>query len=115
MKKYRTYSEEFKRTLIAQLDNGELSLAAAARENQISPSLLERWRKQIHEGTLILHPSKREKQLERELDRYKKKVGELTVLVDLLKKTSEVSTYTRRSNGFIVTGKKPDQSERGAK
>jgi len=57
--------------------------------------LLDRWQKQIHEGTLRSRPSAREKQLERELDLYKKKVGELSVQVDLLKKL----------NGYVVTGK----------
>ena len=114
MKKYRTYTEDFKRSLIARIDSGELSLSAAARENNIASSLIERWRKQIHEGTLISRPTKRERQLEKELDRYKKKVGELTIQVDLLKKLNEVSACSRRSNGYIVTGKKADPSGRGA-
>ena len=52
MKKYRRFSEEFKRSLVAQIDNGVISKAAAAREHEISPSPLDRWQQQIHEGTM---------------------------------------------------------------
>jgi transposase-like protein len=115
MKRYRQYSEEFKRALIAQIDSGAISKAAAARENEISPSLIERWQQQIHEGRMQSRPTVRERQLERELDRYKKKVGELTIQNELLKKLNETHASTRRSNGSVVTGGTTDQSGRGAK
>ena len=115
MKKYRQYTEEFKRSLIAQIDSGAISKASASRENNISPSLIERWQQQIHEGRMQSRPTVRERQLERELDRYKKKVGELTIQNDLLKKLNETYSFTRRSNGYVVTGSTTDQSKRGAK
>jgi len=115
MKKYRQYTEEFKRSLIAQIDSGAISKSSAARENNISPSLIDRWRQQIHEGTMQSRPTARERQMERELDRYKKKVGELTIQNELLKKLNETYASTRRSNGYVVTGGSTDQSKRGAK
>ena len=115
MKKYRYFSEDFKRALIAQIDDGVISKASAARENDISPSLVDRWQKKIHDGTLRSSPTARERQLERELDRYKKKVGELTIQNELLKKLNETYPSTRRSCGCMVTGGKTDQSGRRAK
>jgi transposase len=115
MKKYRTFTEEFKRSLIAQVDSGAVTKTAAARENNLSPSLLDRWQRQIHDGSFRHRPTVREKQLERELDRYKKKVGELTVQVDLLKKISDFSASMRRSNGYVVTGGNTAASGRPAK
>jgi transposase-like protein len=115
MKKYRYFSEEFKRALIAQIDSGAISKAAASREHSISPSLLDRWQQRIHEGTLQSRPSARERQLERELDRYKKKVGELTIQNELLKKLNETCASMRRSNGYVVTGTSTEQSKRGVK
>jgi len=115
MKKYRQYSEEFKRALIAQIDSGAVTKAAASRENNISPSLIERWQQQIHEGRMQSRPTARERQLERELDCYKKKVGELTIQNELLKKLNETYASRRRSNGYVVTGGSTDQSKRGAK
>lgn len=105
MKKYRHFGEEFKRDLIAQIDGGALTKGQAAREHHLSASLIDRWRRQIHEGTLCSRPSAREKQLERELETYKKKVGEQSVQIDLLKKLLDSSASMRRSNGLVVTGK----------
>ena len=115
MKKYRHFSEEFKRALVAQVDSGVISKSAAARENDISPSLLDRWQKQINEGTLQSRPTARERQLERELDRYKKKVGELTIQNELLKKLNETYPSTRKSCGCVVTGGNTGRSGRRAK
>ena len=115
MKKYRTFSTEFKHGIIAQIDSDTITLAAAAREHNISPSLLDKWRRQIHEGTLRDTPTANEKQLEKELDKYKKKVGELALEVDLLKKLNSDLAHTKKWNGFVVTKKQSNPSCRDAK
>ena len=66
MKKYRTFPSEFKRELIARIDNGEITVSEAAREHNLAPSLVDLWRKKIHEGTFQDKPTPREKQLEKE-------------------------------------------------
>ena len=110
MKKYQRYPEEFKHELIAKIDSGEITKATAAREHNIAPSLIDRWRDQIHNGTMIHRPSLKEKQLEKELDKYKKKVAELVIQNDLLKKLNATYPPLKKSNGYIVTGKKPEPS-----
>lgn len=115
MRKYRNYSTDFKRALIAQIETGSITKAAAARENNISGSLIDRWQKQILAGTLRDEPTKREKELEKELDRYKKKVGELALQVDLLKKLNGSLVQTKKFNGLIITGRIPDPSSGAAK
>jgi transposase-like protein len=115
MKRYRQFTEDFKRSLVAQIDSGAISKAAAARENNISPSLIDRWQQQIHEGRIQSRATARERQLERELDCYKKKVGELTIQNELLKKLNETCASMRRSNGYVVTGGTTDRSGKGVK
>ena len=115
MKKYRQFSEEFKRSLVAQIESGVISKAAAARENDISPSLINRWQNQICEGRMQSMPTARERQLEKELDHYKKKVGELTIQNELLKKLNKTYPSMRRSCGCVVTGETVGRSERGVK
>jgi transposase-like protein len=115
MKRYRQFTEDFKRSLVAQIDSGAISKAAAARENNISPSLIDRWQQQIHEGRIQSRATARERQLERELDCYKKKVGELTIQNELLKKLNETCASMRRSNGYVVTGGTTARSGKGAK
>ena len=114
MKKYRQYSEDFKRILITSIDAGETTRSAAAREHDLSTSLIDRWREQIHEGTMAHRPTPREKQLEKELDRYKKKVAELVVQNDLLKKLRETFPRSKKSSGYIVTGANTDQNGQDA-
>ncbi len=115
MKKYRHFDEEFKREVVARIDSGEVTKSQVSREHNLSPSLVDRWQKQIHDGSMRSRPSAREKQLERELERYKKKVGEQSMQIDLLKKLKDFSVSMKRSNGYVVTGKLSGQSGKGAK
>jgi transposase len=115
MRKYRQYTIEFKKQLVAQIESKQVSLSQAARENNISPTLIDRWRKQLQEGTLSDQPTTRERQLERELDRYKKKVGELTIEVELLKKLKNHFLHPKKSSGSIITVKDWDRSSGGVK
>jgi transposase len=114
MKKYRNHTDDFKQQLILEIYSGIISVSQAAREHNISPSLIDRWRTQIHNGTMRPHKTKLEKQLEKELEQYKIKVAELTMANDFLKKLQN-STHMKKSNGYIVTPKKSDQSEEPAK
>lgn len=114
MKKYRSFTDDFKNQLIQEIDSGVISISQAARKHNIAPSLIDRWRKQIHEGSMIHHKTKQEKQLEKELELYKIKVAELTIANELLKKSNNSITM-KRSNGYIVTPKKSDPSGGPAK
>ena len=49
-KRYRSFSSEFKRELVAEIDAGKYTIAEAAREHGISRSLVDRWVRQVHEG-----------------------------------------------------------------
>jgi len=115
MKKYRNYPLEYKQKILSELESGQRSKAQIARIEKLSPSLIDRWRKQSLEGNLRDYPSTRERQLEKELDRYKKKVGELTLENDLLKKTADYSARMRKSNGYVVTEKNVGQSRKDVK
>src|SRR5262245_49519940 len=68
----RKFEVDFKRQLVAQIEAGELSMAQAARDYQLAHSVLERWRAQYRNNTLIDRPSDRERQLEAENQKLKK-------------------------------------------
>jgi transposase-like protein len=104
MKKYRHHSIEYKRQILAEIDNGIRTKAAVCREEDLACSLVDKWQRQAREGTLRDIPTVREREQARELDWYKKKVAELTREIDLLKKIDEYSARMRRSNGSVVTG-----------
>src|ERR1035438_4534084 len=86
-KQRRKFSAEFKKQVIQEVESG-LSLNEAARRHQISTSLISTWRDLLRHGNLVDKPSKREKTLEKEIERYKAKVAELLMENDVLKKIS---------------------------
>jgi transposase-like protein len=112
MKKYRHFPLEYKQRIVHAIESGLRSRAEVVRTEKIASSLIDRWIQQMQEGTLLDHPSARERQLEKELERYKKKVGELTLENDLLKKIDEYSRRLRKSNGYVVTGRNTAESRK---
>jgi transposase-like protein len=105
MKKYRHFSLEYKQQLVNELESGLRSKAQIVREEKLASSLIDRWRRQVRDGTLVDHPSAQERELMKENDWYKKKVAEQAREIDLLKKIAECSARLRKSNGYIVTGR----------
>lgn len=113
--KQRRYDNEFKRDLVSQVESGQITQSQAARQHEISPSLIAKWRQQIREGNLIDKPTAREKAMEKELEQYKKKVGELTMVVDYFKKTMETSRRMRKLDSSVVSPRTLDRSKEPAK
>lgn len=94
----RSFPYEFKKMIVAQAEAGQYSINQIARDHDISPGLIMQWRHKFNTGELVREPSARERQLEAELEMYKKKVGELTVAVDVIKKHLSSFQSVRRLN-----------------
>jgi transposase len=104
MRKRRQFDVSYKQSLVNEINSGQRTLLQVSRDEGIAHSVLERWQEKADAGTLQEAPTPRERKLERELDRYKKKVGELTMQVELLKKLDASLARMRKSNGYVVTG-----------
>ncbi|WP_287473662.1 transposase [Agathobacter sp.] len=92
----RTFSPEFKAKLVLEVLKGEKELNVIATENNIQPNLLRNWKKEFLDKASIVFDDSREDNLREKLaserkekDQYAKKVGQLTMQVDWLKKKSE--------------------------
>ena len=89
----RNFSAEFKTNLVLQLLKGEKELNVLAVENDIQPNLLRNWKKEFLTNASLAFDNKREDNLREKLaeerKEYAKKVGQLTMQVDWLKKKSE--------------------------
>ena len=92
----RNFSAEFKTNLVLQLLKGEKELNVLAVENDIQPNLLRNWKKEFLDKASVVFDDTREENLKeklaserREKAEYAKKVGQLTMQVDWLKKKSE--------------------------
>lgn len=89
----RNFSAKFKSDLVIELLKGEKDLNTLATENNIQPNLLRNWKKEFLNNASAVFDDKREENLKdklveerREKAEYAKKVGQLTMQVDWLKK-----------------------------
>ena len=87
----------------------------AARTHQLSPSLIDRWRKQFREDKLVDRPSNRERQLETDNEKLKAKIGDLVMQNDQLKKLHDYTQRLRNANTLVITAKNLDQFRKGSK
>ena len=102
----RNFSAEFKTNLVLQLLKGEKELNVFAVENDIQPNLLRNWKKEFLTNASLAFDNKREYNLREKLAEerkekaeYAKKVGQLTMQVDWLKKNlKKLSDLTTRVN-----------------
>ena len=89
----RNFSAKFKSDLVIELLRGEKNLNTLAVENNIQPNLLRNWKKEFLDNASVVFDDKREENLKEKLAEerkekaeYAKKVGQLTMQVDWLKK-----------------------------
>jgi transposase-like protein len=92
----RKYSAKFKSDLVIELLKGEKDLNTLATENGIAPNLLRNWKKEFLDNASLAFEDTSQATLKEKLaeerkekEQYAKKVGQLTMQVDWLKKKSE--------------------------
>jgi transposase-like protein len=92
----RNFTAKFKTDLVLEVLKGEKELNVIATEHDIQPNLLRNWKKEFLEKASIVFDESREENLKEKLSEerkekaaYAKKVGQLTMQVDWLKKKSE--------------------------
>ena len=94
----RNFSAKFKSDLVIELLKGEKDLNTLAVENNIQPNLLRNWKKEFLDNASVVFDDKREDNLKEKLAEerkekaeYAKKVGQLTMQVDWLKKKGSIT------------------------
>lgn len=92
----RKFPAKFKADLVIELLKGEKDLNSLAAEHGISPNLLRNWKKEFLDNAQLAFEDTSQSTLKeklseerREKEQYAKKVGQLTMQVDWLKKKSE--------------------------
>ena len=92
----RNFNAKFKSDLVLELLKGEKDLNTLASENSIQPNLLRNWKKEFLDKASVVFDDSREDNLKdklaaerKEKASYARKVGQLTMQMDWLKKKSE--------------------------
>ena len=114
----RSFSAKFKSELIIELLKGEKDLNTIATEKNIQPNLLRNWKKEFLNNASVVFNDKREENLKEKLAEeqkekavYAKKVGQLTMQVDWLKKNlkkfADLTTRVNLVQNLLTTKELP--------
>ncbi len=106
MARYRTYSIEFKRQVVQEYLSGEVSLHALAKQHRVSRNLIRVWLKKYESGEFTEEAALAAslEEYEARIAQLERKVGQLTMENDLLKKTLPNSRLNNAVGSSIVSG-----------
>ena len=111
----RSFDVQFKTRVCEAVRSGMMTAAEACREYQLSRTAVDRWLSAFDAGTLGERQSTRERDLERENEKLKAKVGELTMQIDILKKIEDWKRRERSVASSIITSENLARFQRPAK
>jgi len=102
--KKRKHSQEFKEEIVQRALSGERILALG-KENNISPGLINRWKRQYLDGELINNNTDQEvKKLQTQVAKLEQMIGKLTMENYILKKEKEYILQRKKEDSSIITG-----------
>ena len=113
MRSRRTFSVEFKRQVVVQILSGTTTTAAICRKHSIAYSVVARWKKDYAMGRLDNEPTI-EAGYQEKIAKLERKVGQLTMEIDLLKKVAQHAHSQQKKNAHIYPITFPDsEASRG--
>jgi transposase-like protein len=110
----RKFDVSFKIQVCQRVEAGLQSVAEVCRDNQLQRAVVEGWIQRYTAGTLAPKATDRQKELEREVEKLKAKVGELTMTIDLLKKVEAWKKQQTSAASSIITSRNLAQFQRPA-
>ena len=101
--KRRKYTQEFKEEIVQRALSGERVLELG-KENNISPGLINRWKRQYLDGELISNNTDQEvKKLQTQVAKLEQMIGKLTMENYILKKEKEYIRKREKEGSSIIT------------
>ena len=116
MARYRTHTVEFKRQVVEEHLNGGTSLNELARRHDLARELLRIWVRKYEAGEFTGDgPTTADRRAyEAKIAGLERKVGQLTMELDLLKRGLISARRPRGASSSVVSGPGPVASEPGA-
>lgn len=114
---YRRHSPQFKLQLCHDIREGTIGRKEAQRKYTLSANLVQLWLTQYDRGELDADEVEATlvTEYEAKIAALERKVGQLTMELDLLKKAPRLRVVTGSETSSIVTGPKAAPSDGGAK
>jgi len=98
----RQYSKAQKEKIVQSLLSGETALKLG--KHNISPGLINRWKRQYLKGELNNNNNQEIKNLQAQMAKLEQMIGKLTMENYLLKKEQEYLIKLKRESSSIITG-----------
>ena len=101
----RRFDLQFKVQICETLESGTMTIREICHQYQLQKQTVEAWAASYMNGQLQKRSPDRVVQLERENEKLKAKVGELTMMVDLLKKMEVLKRQQKSEKLPIITSR----------
>ena len=111
--KKRKHSQEFKEEIVQRALSGERVLALG-EEHNLSPGLINRWKRQYLDGELSGNNNQEIKKLETQVAKLEQMIGKLTMENYILKKEKEYILQKKKEDSSIITGPYLNRSKKAA-
>lgn len=114
---YRRHSTPFKLQLCQDIRSGVVGRRDAQRSYNISANLIQLWLTQFDRGELTDEEAEASviAEYEARIAALERKVGQLTMELDLAKKTPRIPTVNGSGASSVISGPEPARSGGGAK
>ena len=114
---YRRHSPQFKLQVCQEIRSGQIGRREAQKKYSLSANLIQYWLSQYDRGELGNDEVEAALVIEYEakIAALERKVGQLTMELDLFKKTPKLLPVSNNASAFVVSGPKPAPSDGGAK
>jgi transposase len=117
---YRTHTREFKLQLCRQIRSGELRHADAQQQYRLSSALIYEWLKRFDRGELdpdavVGQEASVVAEYQARIADLERMVGQLTMELDLVKKTQRLRLAVNNESSLIISGPRAAPSEKDAK
>ena len=123
-KSRKNYDLDYKRRIVQEYLRGEITAKALAEREGIERGQIYNWKTQLEERAkyarieeiadtegVSLDQARQIRELEEELEASQKKIAQLVLENDLLKKIQPSSAFARKSSGYIETKQLLDRSK----
>jgi transposase len=112
MARYRSHSLQFKRQMALEFLEGRAGMHELARRHKLSRNLIRLWIQRLEAGELSddLADAEQLAEYESKIAELERKVGQLTMEVDFLKKVRPAGRQPHDGNSSVVSGPKSSPS-----
>ncbi|MBC8387460.1 MAG: transposase [Actinobacteria bacterium] len=112
----RSFSNDFKKQLVESIVSGTASQATLAREYNISPILINKWKKDYKTGKFFENVDSQDMaKFKLRVSELERLLGRITLENEMLKKIRDLDNMKKKDNSSIVTSKDWDRLKGGAR